>query len=170
MDIFLHQRCPPISIYSSHILCGTHKSAWHIYLTGWDLKLFLFSYFLLRMETTIGTAIEKLSHTWQKFSKGYDTMQLQNQEFKINTLRERKCSRELVFSKDVLKNFANFTGKHPCRVKSEPKSLIYPCSLHLYFKRDSFTQLFFSEFCRIFKNSFFRALLGECPWLYIWHI
>ena len=75
------------------------------------------------------------------------------------------CSQKM-----FLKNFANFTGKHPCRVKSEPKSLIYPCSLHLYFKRDSFTQLFFSEFCRIFKNSFFRALLGECPWLYIWHI
>ena len=62
-------------------------------------------------------------------------IQLQNQQFTNNTLHERKCSTELlVFSKGVLKNFANFTGKHPCRVKCEPKSLIYPCSLYLIIK------------------------------------
>ena len=56
------------------------------------------------------TAIKKSSHTWQKFLNEYDVMQLQNQQF-INktTLHERKFSRELlVFSKGVLKNFANF--------------------------------------------------------------
>ena len=52
------------------------------------------------------------------------------------------------------KVFANFTGKHLCRVKCEPKSLIYPYSLHLHYKKDSCTQLFFSGFCRIFKNTF----------------
>ena len=49
---FLHQRCPPISIYSSLISGGhggTHVSRWHIYLTGWDLILFLLSYFPLKM-------------------------------------------------------------------------------------------------------------------------
>ena len=71
------------------------------------------------------------------------------------TLRERECSTELlVLSKDVLKNFANFTGKDLCQVNCEPKSLIYPCSLHLHYKKDSCTQLFFSGFCRIFKNTF----------------
>ena len=56
------------------------------------------------------TAIKKSSHTWQKLLNEYDVMQLQNQQF-INktTLHERKFSRELlVFSKGVLKNFANF--------------------------------------------------------------
>ena len=68
------------------------------------------------------TVIEKSSHTWQKFSNDYDMIQLQNQQSTNNTLHERKCSTELlVFSKGVLKNFANFIGKHSCRVKCEPK-------------------------------------------------
>ena len=101
------------------------------------------------------TAIKKSSPTWQKFSNDYDMIQLQNQQFTNNTLHERKCSTELlVFSKGVFKNFANSTGKHLQRVKCEHKSLIYPCSLHLHCKRDSCTQLFFSEFCRIFKITF----------------
>ena len=63
-------------------------------------------------------------------------MQLQNQKFTNNTLHKRECSTELlVFSKGVLKNFANFTGKYLCRVKCEPKSLIHPCSLHLHYKK-----------------------------------
>ena len=39
--------------------------------------------------------------------------------------------------KGVLKNLANLTGKQLRRVKGEPLSLIYPCSLHLHYKRDS---------------------------------
>ena len=108
------------------------------------------------------TAIKKSSPTWQKFPNDYDMIQLQNQQFTSKTLHERECYIELLmFSKDVLKNFANFTGKHLCRVKYEPKSLIYPYSLHLHYKKDSCTQLFFSGFCRIFKNSF----LLEHPWV-----
>ena len=100
-------------------------------------------------------AIKELSPTWQKFSNDYDIIQLQNQQFTNNTLHERKCSTELlVFSKGVFKNFANSTGKHLQRVKCEHKSLIYPCSLHLHYKRDSCTQLFFREFCRMFKDAF----------------
>ena len=60
-----------------------------------------------------------------------------------------------MFSKGVLKNFSNFTGKYLCRIKCEPKSLIHPCSLHLHYINDSRTQLFFSVFYRIFKNTFF---------------
>ena len=59
-----------------------------------------------------------------------------------------------MFSKGVLKNFSNFTGKCMCRIKCEPKSLIHPCSLHLHYIKDSCTQLFFSGFYRIFKNTF----------------
>ena len=61
--------------------------------------------------------------------------------YKINNLQikhERECSTELlVFSKGVLKNFANFTRKYMCRVKCEPKSLIHPCSLNLHYKNTS---------------------------------
>ena len=46
---FFHQRCPPISIYSSLISCGTHVSAWHIYVASWEWVLFLLPYFLLKM-------------------------------------------------------------------------------------------------------------------------
>ena len=60
-----------------------------------------------------------------KFLNDYDMIQLQSQQFTNNTLHERKCSTVLlVFSKGVLKNFPNFTRKHPRRVKCEPKSLI----------------------------------------------
>ena len=79
-------------------------------------------------------------------------MELQNQEFKINILRERKCSRELVFSKDVLKNFANFTGKHPCRVKSEHKSLIIHAACIFILKEipsHSYFSVSYAEFLRI---------------------
>ena len=56
--------------------------------------------------------------------------------------------------KGALKNFANFTGKHLCQIKCERKVYLHPCSLYLHYKRDSCTQLFSSEFWRIFKNIF----------------
>ena len=66
-------------------------------------------------------------------------IQLQNNNLQIKlSLHERECSTELlVFSKGVLKNFANFTRKYMCRVKCEPKSLIHPCSLNLHYKNTS---------------------------------
>ena len=175
MDTFsLHQRCPPISIYSSYIWWehgGTHVSPWHMYLTGRYLVLFLLSYFLLKMVSVMNElhCHRKVLYTWQKFSNDYDMIQLQNQQFTNNTLHERNCSTELlVFSKGVLKNFANFTGKHLCRVKCEPKSLIYPCRLHLRYKRDSCTQLLLVSSAEFLRIPFFRALpLGEYFWLYI---
>ena len=99
------------------------------------------------------TATKKPSPTWQKFSNDYDMIQLQNHQFTNKTLHERQCSTELlVFSKGVLKKFANFTGKHLCRLKCEPKSLSIQPAPSL--KKDFCTQLFFSEFCRIFRNTF----------------
>ena len=101
------------------------------------------------------TAIKKSSPTWLKFSNEYDMIQSQNQQFTNKTLHEHEYSTKLlVFSKVVLKNFAIFTGKHLCRLKCESKSLIYPYSLHLQYKKDSCTQLLFSGFCRIFENTF----------------
>ena len=121
---YLQQRCPPISIYSSLISCGTHVSVWHMCLTGWDLILFL-----LYFSFEYGISNEwpllpwKSRYILDKVSQMTDMIQLQNQQFSNETLHERKFSTELlVFSKCVLKNFANF--------------------------------LFFSGFCRISKNTF----------------
>ena len=87
-------------------------------------------------------------------------IQLQIQQFTNKTLHKRECSTELlVFSKGVVKNFANFTGKHLCRVKYEPKNLIYPYSLHLHYKKDSCFSVGFAEFLR---TPFFCPLLGQC--------
>ena len=44
--------------------------------------------------------------------------------------------------KGVLKNFANFTGKHLCRENMSVKVSLYPCSLQLHYKRDSCTVAF----------------------------
>ena len=60
------------------------------------------------------TTMKKSPLTWQNFSNDNDMIQLQNEKFANKTL----CSAELmVFSKGVLKKFANFTGKHLCQVK-----------------------------------------------------
>ena len=59
-----------------------------------------------------------------------------------------------MFSKGVVKNFSNFTGKYLCRIKREPKSLIHLCSLHLHYINDSCTKLFFTGFYRIYKDAF----------------
>ena len=105
------------------------------------------------------TAIKKSSPTWQKFPNDYDMIQLQNQQFTSKTLHERECYIELLmFSKDVLKNFANFTGKHLCRVKYEPKSLIYPYSLHLHYKKGSCFSVGSAEFLR---TPFFYSTSGR---------
>ena len=103
---FLHKRCPPISIYWSVISCGTHVSACHMYLTGWDLTLFLLSYILLKMVSVKNELhCHKKAVTYlAKIRKWLWYDQLQNQQFANKTLHERECSTELLkFSKGVLK-------------------------------------------------------------------
>ena len=57
-----------------------------------------------------------------------------------------KSSRpEMFCKKDALKNLAKFTGKHLCQ--------------SLFFKKETLAQVFFCEFCEIFKNTFFTEYL-----------
>ena len=57
-----------------------------------------------------------------------------------------KSSRPETFcKKDALKNLAKFTGKHLCQ--------------SLFFKKETLAQVFFCEFCEIFKNTFFTEYL-----------
>ena len=76
------------------------------------------------------TAIKNLSHTSQKFPNDYHMIQLQSQQFTINTLRKGKCSTELLeFSKGVLKNFANFFFYNGfCRIFKNTFLLEHSCA------------------------------------------
>ena len=67
------------------------------------------------------TAIKKWSLISQNLWNDYDMIQLQNQQFINNNLH--KCLQMFYRVVGVLKNFANFTGKHLCQVKCERKNL-----------------------------------------------
>ena len=55
----------------------------------------------------------------------------------------------MFFKIDVLKNFALFTGKHPCW------GSVFNKVADLYFiKKKTPAQVFFCEQCEIFKNGF----------------
>ena len=61
--------------------------------------------------------------------------------------------------KGVPKNFTNFTGKHLCRIKCAPKSLIYQCSLHLHYKRDTCTICFSVSSAEFLKLGFHQTII-----------
>ena len=65
---------------------------------------------------------------------------------------------DVIFKKDVLKNFATFTGKHLCQSLFFNKAAgqAKPATL---FKKESLPQVFSCEFCEIFRNIFsYRTL------------
>ena len=142
------------SIYSSLTLWEAHVSAWHMYLTGWDLIPFSLSYFLLKMvlvmnefychKKIVNYSTKTLKRLW------YDI--INNLQIRFYTSARFQMFYWIV---GVLKNLANFTGRNLFQVKYERKSLtLYPCSLHPLYKRDSCTQLLSSELWRTFKNTF----------------
>ena len=73
--------------------------------------------------------------------------------------RYRSSHQRCSIKKAVLKNFAIFTGKHLCR----SLFFIKLQALQLY-QKETPTQVFFCEYCEIFKNSFFyRTALMAAP-------
>ena len=56
----------------------------------------------------------------------------------------------MLFKIVVLKNFAVFTRKHPC------------WNLKACNKKETLTQLFCCEYCKIFKSNYFEEHLGTC--------
>ena len=68
---------------------------------------------------------------------------------KANHILDRSSHRRCSLRKYVLRNFAKFTGKHLCQglFISGPKA----CN---FIKKDTLTQVFSCEFCKIFKNTF----------------
>ena len=73
-----------------------------------------------------------------------------------------RSSRSEVFcKKGFLKNFAKFTGKHLCEslffnniASSRPATLLKE-RLCNFSKKETLAQMFFCEFCEIFKNTYF---------------
>ena len=63
--------------------------------------------------------------------------------------------------KGVLRNLANFTGKHLCQSLffNIFSFLIAASGLQFYFKKETLTQVFSCEFYRISKNTFFTEHL-----------
>ena len=62
----------------------------------------------------------------------------------------RSCRPEVFCKKDVLRNFAELTGKHLC------ESLFFNkvAGLHNFIKKEILVQVFCCEFCQISKNIF----------------
>ena len=61
----------------------------------------------------------------------------------------RNCHRRCSIKKVVLGNFAKFTGKHLCQI------LFYNKVACNFIIKETLTQVFSSEFCKISKNIFF---------------
>ena len=68
----------------------------------------------------------------------------------------RSSPPEVFCKKDVLRNFAKFTGKHPCQSLFLNK-VADPRSASL--SKESLAQVFFCEFCEISKNTVFKRTL-----------
>ena len=77
-------------------------------------------------------------------------------DFTGNIFLPKKSSRsQMFFKKGVLKNFAMFTGKHLCWMESPLNKVAGLKACSFIKKRLHPTQVFFCEYCEIFKSSSF---------------
>ena len=119
---------------------------------------FLLSYFLLKMVLVMNKlhCRKKIVTYLIKILKQlcYDII-TKSTIFKQHFTRAHvcKCSTELlVFWKGFFKNW-QISLENTC-VRLNVTVWFYQYNLHPHYRRDSCTQLFFSEFCRIFENTF----------------
>ena len=59
----------------------------------------------------------------------------------------------MFYKKDVIKNFAKFTGKHLCQISFSIKLQTLACN---FIKKETLAQVRFCDFCDIFKNIFLK--------------
>ena len=71
----------------------------------------------------------------------------------VKRLIYRSSHRRCSVKKDVLRNFAKITGKHPCQVKLQA------------YKRDSGTGIFLWIFQNFWEHLFYRTPPEECFWV-----
>ena len=67
----------------------------------------------------------------------------------------RSSCPEVFCKKGIFRNFAKFTRKHLCQSLSSNR--VAGWGLQLY-KKETLTQMFFCEFCEIFKTTFFYKI------------
>ena len=68
----------------------------------------------------------------------------------------QKQPQEVFYEKNVLENFAKFTGKHLCQSLCFDKVGGLASNLN---QKETLAQVFHCEFCEIFKNTFFTSPL-----------
>ena len=89
-----------------------------------------------------GHFFNELSNTWssihEKVKKHWSWVEKKRCLYRSS---HRRC----FLRKGVLRNFTNFTGKHPCQ--------------SLFIKKESLAQVLSCEFCEISKNTFFTEHL-----------
>ena len=88
------------------------------------------------------------SHLMTSLPK-YGTMRMLKNCFLLDQFRSSRP--EVFCEKGVFRNFAKFTGKHLCQ------SLFFKA--YNFIKKETLAQVFFCEFCRISKNTFFYRTL-----------
>ena len=80
-----------------------------------------------------------------------------SQKFPLNLSEEKKfrrSHRRCSVRRDVLRNFAKFTGKYLCQSLSQVEG----CN---FIKKETLAQVLSCEFCKISTNTFFT----EHPWV-----
>ena len=84
--------------------------------------------------------------------------------FLEQNIKERSNHQRCSIKQGVLRNFTKFTGKELCQSLFINK-VAEACN---FIKKETLAQVFCSEFCEIFKNTFFnRAHLDDCFWTYL---
>ena len=77
----------------------------------------------------------------------------------MGILPNRNSHQRFSIRKDVLKNFTKFTEKHPCQSLFFNKIAGLRPEVCNFIKQETLAQVFFCEFCEIFKNTYFTEHL-----------
>ena len=72
------------------------------------------------------------------------------------TIKNKKQSQEVFYKKAVLKNFSILTGKYLCLSLFLIKLWPFRSAT---FKKEILSQVFFGEYCEIFKKAYFEENL-----------
>ena len=106
--------------------------------------------------------IEPSTHCAFTYSKSIVKMSSKPQQkpFKIGS-----SPPEVFYNKEILKNFVKFIGKHLrwsllFHKVTSSEAVTWRCSVKKacnLFKKETMAQVFFCEYCKIFKNTFYRT-------------
>ena len=107
-------------------------------------------------------SVDKLINSWKEeldVLKGERKTRFSELEYR--TFSTRSGRTEVLCKKDVLKNFAKFTGKQLCWSLLFNKVAVIKLQACNFIKKETPTQVFPCEFCEILKNTIFTEHLRE---------